>query len=118
MPIIITVHQKGAHASSIELLIEKHIKTKYPDAQISIQRKESATSRSDRFSEAQDFVTDAISIGEELKDELQQWKDNLPENLQNGEKAQQLESAIEEIETFVNNLEEAGSASPEFPTMM
>jgi prefoldin subunit 5 len=54
---------------------------------------------------------------EELRDELQNWLDNLPENLQQGSKADELQSAISELDAAISGLEEAESASPDFPVM-
>ena len=117
MAIIITVSQKGARVSGIESLIEKHIKEKYPEASISVQRKDPAESRNDRFSEAQSLASEAKSEGECLRDELQEWLDNLPENLQQGSKADEIQSAIDELETFIDALDAAEGASPDFPGM-
>jgi hypothetical protein len=43
-------------------------------------------------------VSDAYSGMEELKDELQNWYDNLPESFQNGSKGDALQSAIDQID--------------------
>lgn len=117
MAIIITINHKGARVDGIESLIEKHVKDKYPEAFISVQRKNPAISRSDRFGAAQAMVSDARSEGESLRDELQEWLDNLPENLQQGSKADEIQSAIDELETFISSLDEAENVSPEFPGM-
>jgi dsDNA-binding SOS-regulon protein len=42
-------------------------------------------------------VSDAYSGMDELKDELQNWLDNMPESLQNGSKADELNEAIDAI---------------------
>ena len=84
---------------------------------VQVEKVEHATSRADRFSEAQSLASDAKSIAEELRDELQNWYDNLPENLQSGTKADELQSAIDELESFVSNLDEAENASVDFPGM-
>lgn len=117
MPIIITVNQKGARLDSVKSIVESAIKEKYPDARISVIRKDPAESRADRFSEAQGMVSDAKSEAESLRDELQEWMDNLPENLQQGSKADELQSAIDELESFISSLDESESASPDFPSM-
>jgi len=48
-------------------------------------------------------VADAVSTAfcqiEELKDEIQSWYDNLPENFQNGDKGSQLQEAIDALES-------------------
>ena len=44
-------------------------------------------------------VSEAINNAEGLRDELQDWHDNLPENLQSGEKADNLQTAIDALES-------------------
>lgn len=41
---------------------------------------------------------------EELKDELQSWLDGMPENLQQSSKAEELESAISQLDEAVGSL--------------
>lgn len=43
-------------------------------------------------------VSEAFSMAEELKDELQSWYDNLPEAFQNGSKGEALQEAIGNLE--------------------
>ena len=74
-------------------------------------------SRADRFADAQGKASEAKNEIEELRDELRNWLDNLPENLQSGSKADALQSAIDEMETAINGLDEVESASPDFPGM-
>lgn len=45
-----------------------------------------------------DLIADAVSEFECLKDELQEWYDNLPESFQNGSKGEQLQEAINALE--------------------
>ena len=52
-----------------------------------------------------------------IKDELQDWYDNLPEAFQNGDKGQALEEAISQIDSSVSDLDNAISNEPDFPTM-
>jgi len=88
-------------------------------------------SRRKRLEAAQKLIGDALNIAEEqkgevegLKDELQEWLDNMPENLQGGEKASALEEAIQGLEEMEGQLDEAISnlndvmmGSVEFPGM-
>lgn len=76
-----------------------------------------AESRSDRFSEAQGELGNAKSVAEELRDELQNWHDNMPENMQSGSKADELDEAIQELDSFISACEEAEGISPNFPGM-
>lgn len=53
-----------------------------------------------------DAVSTAFSEIESIKDELQEWYDNLPENFQNGSKGEALQEAISALE---------GASEPEAP---
>jgi hypothetical protein len=117
MSIVITINQKGAKLEKISDLVRSAVYSKYPDAQVTVERKEPPKSRSERFVEAQSQLENAKSIAEELKDELQEWYDNLPENLQSGSKADELQSAIDELDNFVNSCDDAGGADVQFPQM-
>jgi len=117
MLIIITINQKGARVAGIEALIEKYVKVKYPEARIAVARKEPVESRADRFAEAKSLVSAAHSQAEALRDELQEWRDGMPLNLQQGDKAQEIETAIEELGLFFNALDEADGVEVEFPGM-
>ena len=56
-------------------------------------------------------VDDACSIAEELRDELQEWYDNLPENFQNGSKGEALQEAIYNLEEFIDGKDEPVEAA-------
>lgn len=117
MTIIITINQKGLRLDSIQKIVNERIQGQYPEAHISVVRKERPESRADRFSEIQSTVSDAKSDAEELRDELQDWLDNLPENLQQGNKADELETAIGELDEFIDTLDNAENVGVEFPGM-
>lgn len=74
-------------------------------------------SRADRLAEAEQLAQQAKEIVDELKDELQSWHDNLPENFQNGDKGNELEEAVSQLEEINNNLESADFSSVNFPSM-
>ena len=117
MAIVISVSQKGARADTIEKLVKDAIKAKFPEAEVTVTRKEPPESRADRFDEAQSMVSDAKSEAEELKEELESWKENLPEGLQDGDKASQLDDAISSLEEFIDACDNAENTSVEFPGM-
>ena len=77
------------------------------------------SSRADRLSEAMSKVSDAVSTVEELKGECEEWYNNLPENFQNGEKGEMLQTAISALEDLQSELENASSngENVEFPGM-
>ncbi len=52
-----------------------------------------------------DAIDTARSGFEELRDEYQDWYDNLPESFQNGSKGEELQSAIDQLEQAINEAE-------------
>lgn len=52
-------------------------------------------------------IEEALSTSEELRDELQNWFDNLPEQFQEGSKGDELQEAIDALEEGISNLEDA-----------
>lgn len=49
--------------------------------------------------DASDLVSGAFSELESLRDELQDWYDNLPESFQSGDKGDQLQEAVSQLES-------------------
>ena len=74
-------------------------------------------SRQARFDEAIALVENAKETIEELEFELESWLDAMPENLRGGSKADQLESAISDLESVAAALDEALGTNVEFPGM-
>lgn len=113
----ISINQKGARVDTIQKIVEEAIKSKFPDAVVSARRQDPPESRADRFSEFTSLVGEARDGAEELKSELEEWRDGLPENLQSGGKADELETAISELESFIDNCQTAEDANVDFPSM-
>ena len=61
-------------------------------------------SRATRLSETLD-MTEKIADVEQLREELEEWLDNLPENLQSSNKADMLQEAIHNLENITDELE-------------
>lgn len=64
----------------------------------------------------------AIETATELRDELQSWLDNMPENLQNSSKADEVQESIDaldekisNLEDIVNNIQEEANSDINFP---
>lgn len=53
------------------------------------------------------------------RDELQDWLDNLPENLQSGSKADELDEAISSLDDVINDIDNAinNAENVNFPGM-
>lgn len=56
---------------------------------------------------AADTIEGGKSEVECLKEELEGWYDNLPENFQNGMKGDELQEAIDALDTLVESMDEA-----------
>jgi chromosome segregation ATPase len=74
-------------------------------------------SRSERLDEVMGKIGDAKAELETLRDEMQNWLDSMPENLQESEKAGKIQEAIENLESMISSLDEAEGTSVEFPGM-
>ena len=75
-------------------------------------------SRATRLSETLD-MSEKIADVEQLKEELEEWLDNLPENLQSSNKAEMLQQAIDNLDNIINELENIQELQHdvEFPSM-
>jgi len=58
-------------------------------------------------------ISELSSKLETLRDEEQEYLDNMPESMRGGEKAQAAESAISNLEDVITNLEETASSLEE-----
>jgi CHASE3 domain sensor protein len=112
----ITIQGKAIRKASVEKLAAK-LKEEFAGASISVSDATLPESRSERFSHAMDLVSDAKSHVEELRDELQDWYDNLPENLQQGSKAEEIQEAIDALDSVVSDLDNCEGADVSFPGM-
>ena len=55
-------------------------------------------------------------VFENIRDEEQEYYDNMPENLQGGEKGEQADAAISSLEDVISSIEEAMSSAEESKT--
>lgn len=100
--------------------VKKHLRTMFPELSpddIEVERIDARASRMDRLCEAMSLVNDAKETVDDLAGELQEWRDNMPEPLQQGEKASELEEAISALENLSGELENI-NWDVEFPSMM
>lgn len=80
-------------------------------------KQEKRLSRSARFQSIINCIGEGRTEAEELKEELENWRDNLPENLQSGNKAEELDVAIIELEDFISDCDTAEAHDVSFPSM-
>lgn len=98
--------------------LQAKLKRMFPEASAYVDKVKRNPSRADRLSEAESYVEDAKSVVGELKGEMENWRDTLPENLQSSDKATQIDDAISNLEELESNLEQCDFSSIEFPQMM
>ena len=113
----ITITKKGLRLDSVTYLVDS-LKAKYEGASVNVETHEPPTSRSDRFDLAKSAISDARSSIEELRDELQEWRGGMPENLQSSTKADELDNAISALEECISSCDEAEGHDINFPSMM
>ena len=70
-------------------------------------------SKAARLSKAAEMIADGVSLAEEVKEELESWRDNLPENFQ--DKADELDQAIDEIGGIISEIDASGLEEVEVP---
>jgi len=66
-------------------------------------------SRAKRLEEAINSINSAKEIVEELKNEMQEWYDNMPENLQSSDKADRIQECVSSLEEVSSSLDDAES---------
>ena len=120
----ITLTVEAAQPASVE----KKLRTAFgEDVPVhTVEKLKTAESRADRLSEAsgniESSIEDAKNAVEELKDEMQNWYDSIPENLQSGDKANEVQEAIDALENCsseLDNLDISGCGFDDvsFPSM-
>lgn len=87
------------------------------DAVRSVRKADLALSRNDRLHAIAESVETAATDVEELRDELQEWYDNLPEAFQSGDKGNDLEEAIGSLDSVKEELEAVDFDNVSFPAM-
>jgi hypothetical protein len=115
----IIVSGKGLRRESVHKLVEAALVAKYDTENVSVSTTDATIpgSRAERFAAAIGDVGGAKNEMESLRDELQGWLDNLPESFQQGNKGDELQSAIDELEDIVSTLEDVEGRDVAFPGM-
>lgn len=113
----ITISGKGVRKKSVEDFAKALMHGFGNGVTVQVTDNTPPKSRTDRYSAAQSQVSNAKSDAEGLKDELQEWFDNLPENFQSGDKGDTIQNAISQLEEFIDQCEQAEGVDVEFPGM-
>lgn len=113
----VTISGKGVRKDTVQKLADS-LREKYGEgASITVTDATPPESRGDRFASAQGDVSQAQLEFESLRDELQEWYDNLPETFQGGDKGSQLEEAISSLEELIDACDSIGGTEVSFPGM-
>ena len=88
------------------------------DITTQVAKIESQPSRTDRLSDAEGLVADAKSIVEDLRGEMEDWKSNMPESLQSGSKADEIDECVSALEEIEQALDGTDFNNVSFPGMM
>lgn len=112
----IFVTDRGVKPATIDNIV-KDIQKKLPRASVTKKHITRPESRKDRYAACIAVLEDMKTEMEEIRNELQDWYDNLPENFQQGDKGNDIETAINEIDNSINDLDQVIGNEPDFPTM-
>jgi hypothetical protein len=96
--------------------VEKKAKAAFGDRLKGVKKVGRGFSRAAELAEAEELVEAAVEIVGELKGGLEEWKEGMPEQFQGGQKEEELDSAISELEDIENALDGVGW-NVEFPGM-
>lgn len=105
---------EGKNINSIRSQVEKAFGA---DAAAQVRKEPTINSRADRLGDAEGTMQDAAQLVEELRDEMQEWYDSIPENLQNGDKANEVQETIDALESLHDEIEGVDFGSVSFPGM-
>ena len=112
-----TVSFKAA-ASNVVSLRKQIVKAFSTCAALEVER-ETARSRASRLGSAEAQFERVKEEVDNLREEIEEWKNNLPENFQQGEKADQLDTCLDALAQLADSLEQvSGWEDVEFPSMM
>lgn len=121
--ISIQVTKKGIRREAVVAYVQKLLETVQANlgeectSTAKVDKVNTEPSRADRLAEANEARSLAQEIVEELADELETWRDSIPENLQGGDKYSQVEEAADALRTAADDLENVDLEGIEMPSM-
>lgn len=84
--------------------VEKKAQQAFGEKLISVEKVGRGFSRAADLAEAQEHVEAAVEIVGGLKDSMEEWRDNMPENFQQTQKYEEVEECILNLETLEDDL--------------
>jgi hypothetical protein len=110
---ITLITKKGTREDSLKKFLESNREID----SFSLQKEKESPSRQDRLSEAEKLISNGTSIVRELADEMSNWYESMPENLQGSDKGSQVEECASQLDEMANDLENLDFSSIDFPGM-
>lgn len=117
----VTVELKGLRKEKLDQAVGAAISAVHGVVGIGANIRTSTTkvntnpSRADRLADANEAKSMAQEILSELADELEERRDNFPENLQSGDKFSQVETAADALRQAADDIENVDLDSIEMP---
>jgi hypothetical protein len=109
---VIKVRATAANIRQLQAKLES-VGLSVPEA--TVQKVERNPSRADQLAEAETLVDEARGIIQGLKEGLEEWKSNMPESLQNGDKASEIDDAMSQLDELETGLDNLDFNSVDFP---
>lgn len=100
---------------AVKAYLDKNPKTEYHLEKI--VRVKEGKSRASRLAKAEASAEEAKSVVEELYEEMEQWRDSIPENLQSGGKYSEVEECCDALDTIKQAFDEMDFSGVQFPGM-
>jgi NurA-like 5'-3' nuclease len=97
--------------------VRKLINQVLPNNQLLVEKVENQ-SRQARLDEAIGWIDDAKNVIDELRGEMEEWYDSIPENLRGGQKADDVDECKRALEEIYEALDNIDSSAVSFPAMM
>lgn len=110
---LVTLEVEGSRLETMS----KKAKEAFGDALKSVEKVAKISSRADSLGQAEALFQDVQGIVEELKGEMEEWRDSIPESLQSGDKAMEVEDCIGQLEELESALGDITFENVEFPSM-
>jgi hypothetical protein len=95
--------------------LEKKAKAMFGEKLVSVEKVGRGFSRAAELAEAEEHVKEAAEIVGELLSDMEERRDNTPENFQQGETYEMVESAVDSLEQLKGELDGLDFDSVEFP---
>jgi hypothetical protein len=110
---LVTLKIEGSRLETMS----KKAKEAFGDSLKSVEKCLGISSRADSLDDAQKMFEEVKKIVGGLKDEMEEWRDSIPESLQSGEKASEVEDCVGQLEELEGNLNDISFDNVEFPSM-